>query len=268
MQRHIVIRSALTATAWVMFAVAIASAQAITNDSKRIFLPTVQFSIVESPIKPPPVEAPSDRPTPYDVEARDVVIRLEDTPDGFYIDSAARIEPSDTMRDIGFVSGYETQLVNEDDIFVSYFAIDSLAYVFMSTEGAQILHDAGVAAFEEAPGYVPLSVSTIGDETAAFVNRDRVEGFDVEAFLVVARRGNVNAIVLVGGLAEVTHLSNAVGYAQRMLDKAADNDRIAVLDEEEHDTQEMETSSTQAPLPIQEWVKKVDAHVAAQLQLQ
>src|SRR5690606_13935485 len=141
-----------------------------------------------SPIaEPPPAGWPSDRPAPYDVQAQEVTIQLEDTPMGFYLDSSATIEPSATLLDIGFANGYETLLYNNDDIFVSHFAVGSLAYVFMSPEGAELLHEAALAVYLDDPEYRQLSVPSIGDETSAFVSQSTIEGFLVEYFVVVAR---------------------------------------------------------------------------------
>jgi hypothetical protein len=170
------------------------------------------------------------------------------------------------MLDIGFASGYETLLFNDDDIFVSYFGVGSLAYVFMSPGGAELLHDAALAVYMDDPEYRELSVSVVGDETAAFVSRSTIDGFDFEYYVVAARQGNVNAIVLIGGLAEVTQLSDAVGYARRMLEKATRNGAVVTSEGSGDTPLNLETSDSLVLPSVQEWAEKVDMHIADQLQ--
>jgi hypothetical protein len=198
----------------------------------RMFLPVVNVlppptpTPVPTPVPTPiptPVPAPTEivvqRPTPYDVDAQNIALGVGDVSPGFYLDEAGAIEPSDYLLSLGFVSGYETILINEDLILKDAFLAASLVYVFMESGGAQLQYNGIATILGQDPDYQQVSVSRYGDETSAFVVRDVIEGFAVEFFFVVTRLGNVNIISSASGLASVTEVGDATKYTQRMLQK-------------------------------------------------
>jgi hypothetical protein len=142
--------------------------------------------------------------------------------------------------------------------------------VFQSEVGAQALYDWMVYSAQNDPDfsdYKQLSVSTVGDETAAFVSRDSIDGYSVEYYVIFARVGNVYFDVLVGGLADFTSLSDGVGFASQMAENVTGRHVQTAQVETEHESLDIESVGQAIPLFAQGLSKKLDAHIATQLDL-
>lgn len=242
----------------------VASTQALPIGSE-IFLPLINANIPHSPLEEPPDNPPATRPTPYDVHAQDIAIGLGDMPDGFYLDTAEPIEVADVLLEIGMVSGYNTLLINDDALFFDAFGVGSLVHVFWEPAGAQLLFDAFTWSLQEDPAYQQLSISTYGDAASAFVLRDVVEGFTVELFRVVVRKGNVTFVVDAFGLASVTELADATVYVQRMLNKIERGQVAGSMSEAAPVSVEAVVPLDAPSAALHSRIQQVEAQLAAQL---
>ncbi len=164
-------------------------------------------------------------PTPYNVRAQDIVLRLSDMPSGFVLDedNSGPAEFSDEVLQLGVADAYEVWYENADLLFAGTPIVYNLAAVFYTPEGAhsyiQFVSD-NISADPEAS---PISSPSLGDETIACQVVAQDDPF--VAYAITFRNGNLVAVVLTGGFQGVATFDVTITYTQIV--EARINARIA-----------------------------------------
>jgi hypothetical protein len=203
------------------------SATAVAQDIPQVtFLPRISGYV--EPLPPPVI-----RPTPYDVDSRNLVIVTQDLARynnyDYEVTQDEAIEITEGLRGIGAVNGYITYLVNkEEDVRKGPFALGSYAIVFMNGDQAQAYFKAAKQSYinEGLERYdYDYDASGYPDPSVVYVKRETIQGFHVRHTYALAYEGNVFVSTYVFDLEE---RSSAEAYSQLMLDKfAPDREPVA-----------------------------------------
>ena len=173
---------------------------------------------------PTPTPTPTASvPSPYNVQAQDIVLQLEDMPPGFQLDKSEPLQISDEMAAWGCINGHVTWFSNEAERDSGPTMVQSISCVFENEADANLAYSNTIAHTEHELGYTRIPISSYGDESTALVATSTINGQEGETYYVFFYQGNVWAALLVQGLAHVTEVEDATPYVQRILDKLPDS---------------------------------------------
>ena len=155
--------------------------------ARQTFLPSIEAS-QDAPVEPP---APS-QPTPYNVQARDLVLEPNDMLiDDFDRAEEAPLQVTDELRSIGVANGYATALVSEEERFSDEpLAVNSYVLVFYTPEQAKDYYTAQVQEWDANP---ELYWSASVERMSAFVDYETIQEFHVRYILAIGYKENVVA---------------------------------------------------------------------------
>jgi hypothetical protein len=154
-------------------------------------------------------------PSPYNVQAKDIVLQTSDIPEGSQMDDSEALTLTDEAIAWGGVNGHVTHLSNQAE----HLLMESKVLVFETKVGASQAIAYAVDVFEQDPSYTRVSIPTYGDESAAFVSTRTMKGQLVETYYMTSYLGNVWTGLLIEGPAEKIDVEDATSYTQRMLEK-------------------------------------------------
>jgi hypothetical protein len=164
----------------------------------------------------PPVPAV---PSPYNVQAQEVVLQAEDMSSEFQLDKSEAMTFSDEVRSWGAVSAYQTQFSNQPAQPSALSKVESAAVVFLTVAGANQAYDAEVDYKEQEGIYTRITAPAYGDESAAFQANGSLNGQPIEQYYLFFYKGNVWVAIRIEGAADLTELADAEPYIQKVLEK-------------------------------------------------
>lgn len=185
------------------------------------------------------VIAPNSPPIPSGqngiyVDAKNLVLSLQDIPPGFRIDQTqtrvisnqvsanSRLNSAEYLKTLdnwGRISGYEIAFTKEPSLsnLVGIFSIINIASQYKTSEGAH-------QSFSTIAGEIPsistqISVPMLGDETFGMVTSQTTNNVKATAYSVSFRYRNIICSVITAGLAGMVGPDNTMELAQKLLQR-------------------------------------------------
>lgn len=168
------------------------------------------------------------------VDAKNLVLSLQDIPPGFHIDQTqtrvisnqvsanSRLNSSEylkTLENWGRVSGYEIAFTKEPSLsnLIGIFSIISIVSQYKSSDGA---HQSFSTLPNEMPsGFSQISVPVIGDETFGLVANQTANSVKATGYAVSFRYRNIIGSVITSGLSGTVGPNDTMDLAQKLLQR-------------------------------------------------
>jgi hypothetical protein len=166
-----------------------------------------------------PTPTPTSLPSPYNVQAQDIVLQLGDMASEFHLESSEVLTLSTQAVTWGAVSAYRTRFSSDVAQPTVPTKVQSAVVVFRAESGAANAFAAEINYSQHVPGYTQIPVATHGNATEAYRATGTFNGQAVNTYYVFAYQGNVWAAILINGPADVTELADAESYLDIVLGK-------------------------------------------------